>query len=259
MVAVICLGTGAAVPAPSRDNTSLVVDDGESLTLVDASGSPVKRLAEAGLDPERLARVIITHEHLDHTYGYPSLLQSLWLMGRRAPLPVYAIAETWRFLDRLVDAYRPASWPDGFPIERHDVEPGDRPFLEDDHLAIRAAPGQHAVPSIGLRVETPSGGAFVYSSDTAPCPAIAELAHGTQLLLHEATFRAGAEELANRLGHSTARQAGEVAAAAGAGRLALIHFTPAAPDDLAGLRDDAATAFAGQVSVPIDRDRFEVA
>ncbi len=258
MVTVVCLGTGAAVPAPGRDNTSLVLDDGDSLTLVDASGSPLKRLVEAGLDPERLARVIITHEHLDHSYGYPSLLQCLWLMGRRTPLPVYAIAETWRFLDRLVDAYRPASWPDGFPIDRHEISAGGSPFLATDRLLVRAARGQHSVPSIGLRVETEAGSALVYSSDTTPCPAITELARGADLLLHESTFRAGAEQQANRLGHSTARQAAEVAAAAGVGRLALIHFTPTAPGDLEGLHDDAATVFGDQVSMPTDRDRFEL-
>ncbi len=259
MVAVICLGTGAAVPARNRDNTSLVLDDGDGLTLIDTSGSPIKRLIEAGLGPERLARVIITHEHLDHTYGYPSLLQCLWLMGRRTPLPVYALAETWRFLDRLVAAYRPASSPDGFPVERHEIIPGASPFLESAQFSMRAARGRHAVPSIGLRVEAEAGAALAYSADTAPCPAITELARGADLLLHEATFRAGAEEPANRLGHSTARQAAEVAVSAGVRRLALIHFTPAAPDDVDGLRDDAVTIFGDQVTIPTDRDRFEVA
>src|SRR5438067_11725779 len=63
MLTVHFLGTGAALPGPGRDNTSLAVDDGQSVTLVDASGSPLKRLREAGVDPDRLARVIITHQH----------------------------------------------------------------------------------------------------------------------------------------------------------------------------------------------------
>jgi ribonuclease Z len=258
MVAVVCLGTGAAVPAPGRDNTSLVLDDGHELTLVDTSGSPLKRLVEAGLDPARLARIIITHEHLDHTYGYPSLLQSLWLLGRRDPLPVYALPETWRFLDRLVDAYRPGSWTDGFPVETREIVPGDRPFLEAAGFTVRAAQGVHSVPAVGLRVATAAGGTLVYSSDTSPCLAITELARNADVLIHESTFRAGQEDVANRLGHSTARQAAEVATAAGAKRLVLIHFTPAEPDDLGRLREDAASVLGDAVSVASDGDRLDV-
>src|SRR5207302_5035132 len=117
--------------------------------------------------------------------------QSLWLVGRERPLPVYAEPEAWRFLERLVDVYRPSSWTDAFPIEPHllargDREGGDRPFLETATLSFRAAPGQHAVPSVGLRVETAGGSALVYSCDTAPCPAITALARDADLLVHEA-------------------------------------------------------------------------
>jgi ribonuclease Z len=257
MLTLIYLGTGAAVPGPGRDNTSLVLDDGAEVTLIDASGAPVRRLAEAGIPAARLTRVIITHEHLDHTYGFPSLLQSLWLAGRREALPVYAQAPTWRFLDRLVDAFRPGSWTDAFPIERHVIEPGDRPFLESGAGPMWAAPGKHSVPSVGLRLAT-AGGAVVYSCDTAPCPAITDLARGARLLLHEATFPAGHEAEANRLGHSSALQAAEVAAAAGVARLALVHYTPAAPGDLEALRAGAVGVFGGTVDVPNDQDRTTV-
>jgi ribonuclease Z len=258
MVAVICLGTGAAVPSPGRDNTSLVLDDGRELTLIDASGSPLKRLVEAGLDPARLARIIITHEHLDHTYGYPSLLQSLWLSGRRESLPVYALPDTWRFLDRLVDAYRPGSWTDGFPVDRREVVPGDTPFVVTGGFTVRAARGVHSVPVVGLRITTQARSTLVYTSDTSPCSAITELAQDADVLIHEATFRAGAEELANRLGHSTARQAAEVAAAAGARRLVLIHFTPMGSHEIDDLLADAASGLGNAVTVATDGDRLEM-
>jgi len=258
MLQVTCLGTGAAVPAPGRDNTSLVVDADGELTLIDASGSPYKRLVEAGFDPGRLARIIITHEHLDHTYGYPSLLQSLWLVGRRNPLPVYALPETWRFLHGLVEAFRPGSWTDGFPVEPREITSGATPFLNADGFTVRSARGKHSVPATGLRFDTVAGGSLVYSSDTSPCAPITELARGADVLLHESTFRAGAEELAGKLGHSTARQAAEVGANAGVGRLVLIHFTPTEPDDLAGLQTDATTVFGDGVSVPNDGDRIEI-
>ncbi len=256
MLTVHYLGTGAAVPSVGRDNTSLAFDDGQEVVLVDTSGSPLKRLGEAGISPERLNRVIITHEHLDHTFGYPSLLQSLWLVGRKEPLEVYAPAATWRVLDGLASLYRAASWRDTFPVRKHTIEPKG-PFLETHGLAFRAATGQHSVPSIGIRVET-SGGAISYSSDTSPCDSIRALARGSTVLVHEATFIGDAQQ-AGRFGHSTARQAAEVAAAAGVERLVLIHFTPQGPDDLTALRTAARGAFDGQIDVPMDGEKLRLA
>jgi ribonuclease Z len=258
MLTVIYLGTGAALPAPGRDNTSLAVDDGRDVTLIDASGSPLKRLSEAGVPHQRLARVIITHQHLDHTFGFPSLVQSLALSGRREPLPVYAQPNTWIVLDRLLEAYRPSRWVDALPIERHVIEAGEAPFLETGPLTVRAAPTRHSVPTVGLRLESEEGSVLTYTSDTSPCEEITALARGADVLVHEATFPAGQEAQAEQAGHSTARQAGETALAAGVGRLVLIHFTPPRPEDLVALRQGAAAVFSGPIDVPGDLDRISL-
>jgi len=258
MLTVNYLGTGSAVPGPGRDNTSLALDDGREVTLVDASGSPLKRLADAGITHDRLSRVIITHEHLDHTFGYPSLLQSLWLAGRKEPLDVYAQRVTWRLLDQLTGLYQ-VEREDAFPVRKHVIESGERPFLETPEISVRAARGQHSVPSVGLRVETAGGSIVTYSSDTSPCDEIRELARGATVLIHEATFLAGEEQQAARFGHSTARQAAEVAAAAGVERLVLIHFTPVGSEDLAKLRQGAEAVFSGFIEAPSDLDRVRLA
>ena len=251
MLTVHYLGTGAAVPSVRRDNTSLAFDDGRKVLLVDASGSPLKRLGEAGIAPDRLSRVIITHEHLDHTFGYASLLQSLWLVGRKEPLDVYAQAATWRVLDGLTALYRVDRSGSSFAVRKHTIQPDGRPFLETSGMSIRAAAGRHSVPSVGLRVETPRARSLTYSSDTSPCGPIEELARGSVVLVHEATFLDDDQQAA-RFGHSTALQAAEVAAAAGVDRLVLIHFTPQREDDLDGLKREAGAAFRGPIDVPSD-------
>jgi ribonuclease Z len=255
MLTIVYLGTGAALPSPGRDNTCLVLDDGAELTLIDASGSPLKRMADADLDCRRLARVIITHGHADHSFGFPALLSTLWLAGRTEPLPVYALEETWGVLDRLIGTYWPDGWSHGFPMQRYTLLANDQPFMETPRLSLRAARGQHSVPCVGIRAESAEGRVFAYSSDTTPCDAIVELARDADLLAHESTFPNGHEKLAQQLGHSTAGQAAETALHSGAKRLALVHFTPTPGADLEMLRAGA-SAFSGPVDTPNDGDRI---
>jgi len=74
------------------------------------------------------------------------------------------------------------------------------------------------------------GRKIIYSGDTRPSRALIRLAEGADILIHEATFDDGLAERAYRDGHSTARQAAEVALAAGARSLILIHISSRYPD-----------------------------
>ena len=40
------------------------------------------------MDPLGLTHVVVTHVHVDHAYGLPSLVRQLMLLGRRTPLAV---------------------------------------------------------------------------------------------------------------------------------------------------------------------------
>jgi len=70
----------------------------------------------------------------------------------------------------------------------------------------------------------------VYSGDTSPNEALADLARGADVLIHESTFLDELTARAEEDGHTTASQAAEVAKKAEVGRLVLTHSSSRYPE-----------------------------
>ncbi len=87
------------------------------------------------------------------------------------------------------------------------------------------------------------GRRLVYSGDTRPSERVVESARAADLLVHEATFGEAERQRARDTGHSTAREAAEVAVRAGALRLALTHFSARYSEQSHRLRAEAAELF----------------
>ena len=218
------LGTGAAVSDAHRTTTMLAFADQDSTLLVDCGGDAIQRLLQAGLDPDSIEALIVTHEHADHVSGFPLLMEKLWLLGRRRPLPVVGIAPALDQARRCFAAFDTSGW-DGLPeIDWREVpQEEDARAWEDECWRVTAAPVEHAKPNIGLRVESSTSGRVVaYSCDTEPSESVVRLAREADILVHEAT---GA-----RPGHSSAAQAAGMAAKAEARRLLLVHLPPGLSD-----------------------------
>jgi ribonuclease BN (tRNA processing enzyme) len=79
----------------------------------------------------------------------------------------------------------------------------------------------HYVEGYAVRVQR-NGAALTYSADTAPCDAVIELARGSSLFLCEAAL--GLDTESGARGHSSAQEAGTMAARAGVERLVLTHY-----------------------------------
>jgi ribonuclease Z len=88
------------------------------------------------------------------------------------------------------------------------------------------------------------GRKLVYSGDTRPCRATTEISRDAELLIHDATFGEEESERARETGHSTAREAAEVARKAGAQRLVLTHISARYADDARILEREARHVFA---------------
>jgi len=242
------LGTSGAIPSPSRDTTSLVFVASEGAVLVDCGGSPVQKLRRAGVDPLALAYAIVTHLHPDHAYGLPALVQNLILLERETPFVVLCRPEHVELLESLLKLFGVWARPGMFPLWVRATGPGQGAHAFDlGPLAVRTSPVEHgSMPNFAVRVDVETRG-VVYSSDTQPCDAVVALARGADTLIHEATFP---DRDRGRFGvHSTAGEAGAIAARAGVRRLILAHIEADYHDELEAMADEARKRFGGVVEI----------
>ncbi|MCV7177558.1 ribonuclease Z [Mycolicibacterium sphagni] len=165
-----------------------------------------------------------------------------------------------RALDHPIDAY-------GYRL----VEPDGRRFIPEllSRFGISGPDvgelNRTGAIRVGERIvdvadvsEPRRGQRFAFVMDTRLCDGVYALADGVDLLVIEATFLAGDEDLAQQYGHLTARQAASVAADCGVRTLVLTHFSQRYQVAAARYADEAAAVFSGDIVVAEDLMRVPV-
>jgi ribonuclease BN (tRNA processing enzyme) len=233
---ITVLGGCGAWPAAGQACSGYLVEHDGFRLLVDPGYATVPRLLER-IDAREVDAVLVSHGHPDHCADLHPLLRARAFRDAPAPpLPVHALpgaVDRVLALDRTVrDAH-----------EVREFAAGDR--FEVGPFQIDTWQLPHFMPNAGVRLAA-AGRVLAYTGDTGPSPALVDLARGADLFLAEATY---AEEVpADSAAYlSSARQAGEVAARAGVGRLLLTHLQPGT--EPAQAEAAARRAYHGEVAV----------
>ena len=257
---VTFLGTSAAVPTADRGYTSLVISNGRMGMLVDCGAIVFQAMLRANIPSEAITDLFITHAHIDHVGGLPSLLECFRLSGRRAPLRLWALPETMVVVDDLLKTFAfeiPLPLPYDIQIKRLE---GDGNCPPVGGVSFSFIPVQHSIPTAGLRLSFPrsdgSAWTVVYSSDTKPMKTLETFAQQCDLLILECTFLSSKSTIAERVGHMTAGQAGQLAHNAQAGALALVHLGLYDGWNVDQARREVAQSFSGDIIFPADGDRL---
>lgn len=259
---IVFLGTSRCLPTLHRDNTSLLYECEEEALLIDCGGKPYQKLLQAGVAPDKLATIIITHYHVDHCYGLPSLLSSLHLSGRRKPLRVLGLPGVIEKLSVLMGVFDfPETWDKVmklFPIDFVKVPgtPG-RTIYDGPGLQVTSCVNSHIMPNLATRTRFKKAAkSVVYTSDTAaPNAAVAELARGADILIHETNFLAADAERARRDGHTAAPQVREMILETGVKKVFLVHHGLDAPSEVAQMTAEVG-AGDWELFVPDDMDSW---
>ncbi len=197
---VVLLGTGTPRPDPQRSGpaTAIVVND--TAYLVDIGPGVVRRAAAAfekgipALAPDKLQTAFITHLHSDHTVGYPDLIFTTWVQGRRGPLKVYGPEGTERMTSHIMEAWKSDieirttgmehRSTAGLTVQAHDVKPGV--VYKDENVTVTAFQNAHGEwrETFGYQFKT-ADRTIVISGDTNPSQALIEHCQKCDVLIHE--------------------------------------------------------------------------
>ncbi len=274
MIAVTLLGTGSPMPDPNRAGPATLIQAAGEHYLVDCGRGVVMRLVAAGVAPNALTAILITHLHSDHITDLGDLITTQWVTSLEpTTLRIVGPVGTRETVGHILASlgpdigYRLAHHPDltqGPLIDIVEVESG--PVQLGGQVTITAAPTEHKPvdPSIGFRFDH-GGAAVVAAGDTIPCASLDELCAGADALVHTVIRKdiiAGLpiQRLQDTLDyHSSPEEAAQTAARAGAGTLVLTHYVPSFPsgggDDW---RELAAQHFTGRIELGDDLHRVEI-
>ena len=254
------LGAGPACPNPGGACSGYLVSANRSHVLLDCGPGVVGRLLQA-VPLRELDGVVISHMHQDHFMDLAPLVYGVTLGGfrgeRRLPVLVppggaSALAEIGRALSG-----NPKFFSDVYDLNEYDPES----VIDLGAYSVSFRRVAHFIPAYAMRIhtESPADGVLTYSGDTGPCDELVEHARGANTLLCEAALRRQEEADPRRdpRGHTSPREAGEMARRAGVKRLLLTHHWVDVADPDYGVRE-AASSFGGPLELVREGQRHTI-
>jgi ribonuclease BN (tRNA processing enzyme) len=279
---LVILGTGAGpVPSQARHMTSHVMLHEGAAYVLDCGLGVTRQYARTGIPFSALKSIFITHHHPDHNIEYGPLLVLGWIGGMRQSVRAYGPPPLAQMTEDYLRSMKQtiAFWAEDFRlqplgmIEIHEL-PQAGPVMQDENIKVSSVLVQHppVTPAYGYRFDFPDR-SIAFSGDTVPLDAVAQMAKGADILVHEAIDMAAIEVQVRgmiaagrvpadmldiimahmRADHSPTEDVGRIAEQADVKTLVLSHLAPG--DNSVGnetWRSAAAKHFRGQIIVASD-------
>src|SRR5262245_44436964 len=200
---VVLLGTGNPAPLPERSGPATAIVVNGHPYLVDFGAGVVRRAKAAqqkgiaALDPVKIQHVFLTHMHHDHTVGYPDLIFTPWVVGRKVPLEVYGPKGIKAMTEHVLAAWaedikirngpieRDVHNETGYQVNAHEITAGV--VYRDENVTVTAFNVQHGEwgdRAFGYRFQT-ADRSIVLSGDARPSENVVENCNGCDVLIHE--------------------------------------------------------------------------
>lgn len=276
---LVLLGTGAGpVPGSHRHMTAHLLISNGAVYVLDCGLGVTRQYARTGVPWRALKAIFITHHHPDHNIEYGPMLVLGWVGGMQQSVRAYGPPPLTQMTEDYLRSAKTTIgfWAEDFHmtplgmIKTHEL-PQAGPVMEDENVKVTSVLVQHppVVPAYGYRFDFKDR-SIAFSGDTVGLEAVAQMAKGADVLVHEAMDLAGIEafmraQLAHgapgnldvamahmRADHTPAEEVGRIAQEAGVKTLVLSHLTPGEGVSDERWHDAAAKAFKGNIIVGRD-------
>jgi phosphoribosyl 1,2-cyclic phosphodiesterase len=223
-------GNTPCVELETVDREVLILDAGTGIRLLGLD------LAKRQMG-KLVAILLFSHTHWDHIQGLPFFSPARLKENRVVILGPRRLGQTMEQIleGQMVDAYLPFTLNDlHADLIIKEVRNRERMVL-GNHTTVWPCKLRHPGGVFGYRFGC-RGRVVVYASDVSHPdddldPAVIQLAEGADLLIHDAQFTPEEKQDRPAWGHSSWRDATEVARQAGVQKLVLFHHDPMHTDD----------------------------
>jgi len=250
---LVLLGTAAGpVPGRSREMTSHVMLSNGAAYVLDCGMGVTNQFARTGVPFKALKSIFITHHHADHNIEYGPLLIVGWIQGLPLDVRAFGPPPLKQMTEDFMRAYKQTVdyWAEDFHVKPlasvnvQEISAGG-PVTQDENVKVSAILVEHppVKPALGYRFDFKDR-SIAFSGDTAPLEAVAEMAKGADVLVHETMYVPAVETFIRgiaqgqpvkfdafmahmKAGHTPSEDVGRIAQEAGVKTLVLSHLTPA--------------------------------
>lgn len=220
------LGTNGWFNTPLAETVCVAIDSADAYVVFDA-GQGLRKLNRVVTDLKKPIYLFLSHFHLDHVYGF----HTLPLLHCPQGIQVFGQPGTTQHIQTLVNSPWTGALQKSCIRGVHDVEAG----THDTPFPCTALPLLHSDPCFGYRM-TLEGKTIAFCTDTGRCENLVTLGTDADVLITECSWKV--RNQMPQWPHLAPEDAAEMAQAARAKQLALIHFEANAYATRAD-RDDA--------------------
>lgn len=149
------LGCGSATPTLKHNCSSQIVEVRGKCFMIDCGEGTQTQLRLSRIKFTRLSAVFITHLHGDHCFGLIGLISTFGMLGRTAPLHVYAPSELGPMLEAMLQMFCQGL---EYKVEFHAVDTTvHQNIYEDRSLTVESIPLAHRIPCCGYLIREKPG------------------------------------------------------------------------------------------------------